>query len=533
MLRIFQVLGGLALFLYGMRMLSSGMEKIAGDKIQGLLERMTKGRLRAALFGTGVTAALQSSSLMMATMIGLINTNLMTLEQAIGMMMGDEIGTTLTAQMVAFDIDYFAYLFVAVGFVLIEFFPRNKWRDYGEIVMGFGTLFLGMNLMSDALTVLTTIPAVQGWFVTMGQNTLAGLLAGTIATAVIQSSSAVTGLAVAMGMSQVISLDGAVAILLGANIGTCATGFIASFRLSRAARQASIAQILINVIGVAIFLPFLTPFLGLVRLTSSELPRQIANAHTIFNVAVSALLFPFVGWIAWAARKLAPETEGDEEVKLTAYIDEMQFGFPSLALTEGRKELIRLGETAAEMIKRSRMGLIEDDMEAVEWVLKQEDGFVDPVTDLLENFINALMRENLSVAEQRRCFQLKNLLTDIERVGDLTEDLAEAAQKRISDKTPFSPEAMVDLDRLCTHAHKTFSYALRAFQTGDRALAQRACHLEDEFDQLYLEARQGHVERLKLGVCIPEADIIFTETLRNLERISDHADNLGISTLRN
>ena len=533
MLRFFQVLGGLALFLFGMRMLSSGMEKIAGDRIQGLLERMTKGRLRAALFGTGVTAALQSSSLMMATMIGLINTNLMTLEQAIGMMMGDEIGTTITAQIVAFDIDYFTFLFVAVGFLLVEFLPRSKWSDYGEVVMGFGILFLGMNLMSDALEVITTIPAVEKWFVAMGQNTLAGLLAGTIATAVIQSSSAVTGLAVAMGISQVISLEGAVAILLGANIGTCATGFIASFRLSRAARQASIAQILINVIGVVIFLPFLSPFIDLVRLTSSELPRQIANAHTIFNVAVSALLFPFVGWIAIAARRLAPEKKVEDEVKLTAYIDEMEFVFPSLALTEGRKELVRLGETAAQMIHNSRLGLIEGDVEAIEWVLQQEDGFIDPVTDLLENFINGLMRQNLSTAEQKRCFQLKNLLTDIERVGDLAEDLAEAAQRRISDDTPFSSDAIEDLDRLCRHAHETFSHALQAFQTGDRELAQRACIMEDEFDHLYIEAREGHIERLRVGVCAPEADILYTETLRNLERISDHADNLGISTLRN
>jgi len=195
----------------------------------------------------------------------------MTLEQAIGMMMGDEIGTTLTAQMVAFDIDNLAFLFIALGFVFMEFLPR------GKIIMGFGTLFLGMNLMSDALKVLTTIPFVQEWLVLMGQNVLAGLLAGTIVTAIVQSSSAVTGLTVAMGMSQAISLEGALAILLGANIGTCATGLIASLRLSRAAKQASIAQILINVIGVLIFLPFFSPFIKFVSMTSSELPRHHLN----------------------------------------------------------------------------------------------------------------------------------------------------------------------------------------------------------------------------------------------------------------
>ena len=362
MISSLQVLGGLTLFLFGVRMLSSGMEKIAGSKIQEWLERMTTGRLRAALFGTGVTAVMQSSSLMMATMIGLINANIMTLEQAVGMMMGDEIGTTITAQIVAFDLDNLAYLFIALGFVFIEFLPRGKWQDYGEIIMGFGTLFLGMNLMSDALKVLTTFPFVKAWLVTMGQNMFAGLLAGTIVTAIVQSSSAVTGLTVAMGMSQAITLEGATAILLGANIGTCATGLIASLRLSRAAKQASIAQILINVVGVLIFLPFFSPFTRLVSFTASELPRQIANAHTIFNVAVSAILFPFVGYIARAARWLAPE-EKEKEISLTAYIDQMQYGIPSVALTDSLKELIRIGETTAQMIEYSRMALIDRDMD--------------------------------------------------------------------------------------------------------------------------------------------------------------------------
>jgi len=530
---LLQVLGGLTLFLFGVRMLSGGMEKIAGSRIQEWLERMTATRLRAALFGTGVTATMQSSSLMMATMIGLINANLMTLEQAIGMMMGDKIGTTITAQIVAFDIDTLTYAFIALGFICIEFLSREKWRDYGEVIMGFGILFLGMNLMSGALRVLTRIPAVEMWLVTMGQNVLAGLLAGTVVTAIVQSSSAVTGLAVAMGMSQAITLEGAIAILLGANIGTCATGLIASFRLSRAARQASMAQIIINVVGVLIFLPFFSPFTRLVSLTSAELPRQIANAHTIFNVAVSAILFPFVEYIAWAARRLAPEKEKGAAAKLTAYIDEMEFAIPSVALAEALKELVRMGEMTAQMIERSRLAFIEGDLDAAQWVLEQEKGFVDPVTHVLEGFVNTLMRESLGVKQQKRCFQLKNLLTDVERVGDLAEDLAQAAQEKVNNQIQFSPAAVQDLDLLCKHAHDTYFLALRALQTSDRMLAERACRLEDEFDHLYLDARQGHIERLEAGICHPEADVLFAETLRNLERISDHADNLGISVMRN
>jgi phosphate:Na+ symporter len=530
MVSFLQVLGGLTLFLFGVRMLSGGMEKIAGDAIQDLLERMTSNRVKAALFGAIVTALLQSSSLMMATMIGLINTNLMTPQQAVGMMMGAEIGTTLTAQIVAFDKDNFVFLFIALGFICIEFLPRGKWQDYGEVIFGFCILFLGMKLMSGALKVLTTMPVVELWLVMMGQNIFAGLLAGMALTAVVQSSSAVTGLVVAMGISKVITLEGAVAIMLGANIGTCATGLIASVGLSRASRQASISQIIINVAGVLLFLPFIRPFIQLVRLTTTELPRQIANAHSIFNVVVSVILFPLVNYIALAAKKLSPEKDVSVQ-KLTAYIDYMQFKIPAVALREARKELLRMGEVTSQMIQYSRNALIKGDLGAAAWVIEKEDGFVDPVTDELETFVNRLLSENLNGNQHKRCFQIKNLITDIERVGDLTEDLAEAAQKKFELKTAFSQVANDELDELFAHAFDTYTCALHALEMTDRGLAEYACRMEDEFDHLYIDARQGHVERLEANICQPEADVIFVEALRSLERICDHADNTAISTL--
>ncbi|MBU0703353.1 MAG: Na/Pi cotransporter family protein [Chloroflexi bacterium] len=522
----------MALFLFGVRMLSTGMEKLAGNQIQEWLDRMTSKPIKGAIFGAAATALIQSSSLLMVTMIGLINANLMTLEQAIGVMMGQEIGTTLTAQIVAFKIGDFCLLFVALGFALIEFAPQRGWREYGEIILGFGILFLGMNLMSGALKSLAEMPAVATWLASMGQDIAAGVLAGTIATAVIQSSSAITGLVVAMGISGAVTLPGAIALLLSANIGTCITGLIASSRLSRSARRASIAQIIINVIGVLLFLPFISPFTTLVSRTSPNLPRQIANAHTIFNVAVSVILFPFVRYIARAANLLVPKSAEEEKPKLTAYIDERQHRLPPVALTEAVRELNRIGEVTAEMIDRGRQALVEGDTGAAQWVLEQESEFVDPVCVILEHFVNRLMQGNLSVNQQKRCFQLKSLITDIERVGDLTEDLAQAAQKKIAHNVRFSPQATEDLNQLCQHTHRTYACALQALQDGDQTLARRACRLEDELDELYLEARQGHIDRLETGICQPEANVIFIETLRNLERISDHADNLGISVMR-
>ena len=528
-----QVLGGMALFLFGVDRLSEGMEKLAGNQIQVWLDRMTNKPIKGAFFGSVATALIQSSSLLMVTMIGLINANLMTLPQAISVMLGQEIGTTLTAQIAAFKIGDFCFLFIAAGFVLIEFVRKNGWRTYGEIILGFGVLFLGMNLMSDALKILAQAPLMVTWLTFMGQNIFAGILAGTVATAIVQSSSAITGLVVAMGISNAVTLPAAVAILLGANIGTCFTGLIASLRLSRASRRASIAQILINVSGVLLFLPFLGPFASLVSSTATVLPRQIANAHTIFNIVVSVALFPFIKQIAWLSERLVPEGESVQAPTLTAYIDERQFRIPQVALREAFRELHRLGEMTAQMLDAARRAMLEQDMEAVQWVLEHEDGFVDPVCKLLDEFTNNLLQKNLSVGQQRHCFQIKNLITDIERIGDLTEDMAEAAQKRMEHQVTFSSWALADIDRLCKHAHATYICALDALRDRDRDVAHHACDLEEEFDHLYLEARQGHIQRLEEGVCTPEADVLFVEWLRNLERISDHADNLAVSVRRN
>lgn len=529
---ILQVLGGLALFLYGIQMLTRSMEKLAGNQIQVWLDRMTTTRIKAAAFGVAAAGILRSSGLVMVTMIGLINANLMTLEQAVGVMMGNEIGTTITAQIVAFDIKAFCFLFMAIGFIFIEFLPNGQWREWGEAILGFGILFLGMNLMSDALKVLAELQIVKIWLAAMGQNSLLGLFAGIITTGIIQSSSAVTGLVVAMGMSQIITLNGAIGILLGANIGSCVTGIIASARLSRGARQASVAQIVINIIGVLIFLPFVKPFAILVSHTSNDLPRQIANAHTIFNVATSAILFPFVPMIAGIARWISPEKVKKEE-KLTAFIDERQYSMPPVALTEALRELTRIGEITASMLENSRLALINTDNDFIQKVLYEEGKVVDPLCKTLERFVNTLMQEDLSIIQQQRCFQLKNLLTDIERIGDLAENLAQVAFEKKEDNVEFSQQAMGELDQLFHQAHLTYSQALLALKNKDRKMAEKVCKMEIKFDELYWHARQGHIDRMSKGVCAAEADVMYTETLRHLERISDHADNIGVSVIRN
>jgi phosphate:Na+ symporter len=508
------------------------MEKLAGEKIQRWLGKVTESRLRSAGFGMLATAFLQSSGLLMVTMIGLINANLMTVPQSIGIMLGQEIGTTITAQIVVFDIGAFRLLLVIAGFIFFEYFEKRDWKKYGEIMMGLGLIFVGMSYMSSALGHLMQYAAFSNLLVTMGQRPFVGIIAGLIVTAITQSSTAVTSMAVAMGMNQAITLEGAIGIILGANIGSCVTGFVASLGQARTARQASIAQILINVFGVLLFLPFIAHYTRLVAFTSDELPRQIANAHSIFNVVCSALLVPFVKQIARLSDWLTPVSKLPEKAKVTAYIDEMQYSVPSVALTQAARELARVGAITARMMHDSCAALIDLDESKIRSVMANEKEQVDPINKELVNFTNMLMNKDLTLAQQRRCFQIKNLLIDIERVGDMAEDIAEFAQERIDNKVVFTASAIADLQQLGQEAHQTYRLAIQAFAEDDAEKAEEVCRLESEFDRLYGRTRAAHIHRLEQGGCQPEADVIFTETLRILERISDHADNLAVSVAR-
>lgn len=532
MLGLVQILGGLALFLFGISQLSAGMEKLAGDQIQKWLDRVTNSRIKSIAFGTAATALLQSSGLLMVTMIGLVNANLMAVPQAIMVMLGQEIGTTLTAQIVAFEIGDFRLVLVILGWVFLEFFPNRDWHKYGQILMGLGIVFVGMTYMSRALILLIEIPQVADALVMMGRYPLMGVLAGILATAVTQSSTAVTSMVVAMGISNVITLPGAIGIIFGANIGSCVTGLVASLRLSAVARQTSYAQIIINVIGVLLFLPFISLYAGLIERTSPDLPRQIANAHTIFNVSVSLMLFPFVQQIAALARRMAPDEPMKRRERVTVYIDEMQYAVPAVAITEAGRELVRLGEVTAEMLELSCGALLGKDTSDAQRVLVLEDQVVDRVTNELENFVNNLLLTELTQAQHKRAFQIKNLLIDIERVGDMAEDIAIFALDKMERDIPFSDAALSELTQLSRFAHTIYSESLRAFRDSDAALALAVCNAEGEFDIMYWQVRETHIRRTKDGLCHPEANVIFTETLRLLERVSDHADNLGVSVSR-
>ncbi len=532
MITVLTILGGLALFLYGVRMLSHGMEQLAGGRIREWLDRATNHPLKASAFGFAATAVLQSSSLLMVTMIGLINANLMTLEQAIGVMMGQEIGTTLTGQLIAFRVGDIRYLAIALGLVLLEFGKERKWQSYGQIVMGFGILFTGMETMSGALGPLADTPAIGHFLATMGQTPLLGVLAGALVTALIQSSSAMTALTIAMGASNVISLPGAIGLIYGANIGTCITGFVAALRSSPSARRASVAQIIINVVGVLLFIPFIRPYSDLLLKTASSLPRQIANAHTIFNVSVSLLLFPFAKLIARLTKLIVPERTKAAKAKVTQFIDDNLLRVPAIAITELRRELAHMGQTVQQALDLSEKALLARNKDAAKAVLSLERDTIDPLYDAIEHYVDAIITDNVNADERKQCFQIKNVNVDLERVGDHAENMAEAALELMKNDVSLSKRATSDLRAIFEQARRLLESALNALQTGEPQIALQTTQLEDGMDRMTLDARQAHMKRIEDGKCNPSAGVIFVETLRNLERIGDHADNIAVGVIR-
>ena len=528
---LLQMLGGLAVLLFGIDILSTGTEQLAGQRIQTWLERATDRRLKAAAFGFVATAVLQSSSLLMVTMIGLINARLFTLEQAVGVMVGQEIGTTLTGQLIAFDLGKLLFALLVVGYGIRTFRSEKQWQAVGTAVLGLGIIFLGLETVKAGVRPLADVPQVSSWLAMMGSTPLLGVVGGALLTALIHSSAATTGLTIALGLSNAVTLPGAIALILGANIGTCFTGLTAALHSSLSARRASVAQILINLFGVALFLPFIYPFADFLSRTSPNLGRQIANAHSIFNIVVSTIVFPLVPVVVRAATALVPGEE-KEPLRLTQFLDDNLLVVPAIALAQATKEVIRTGRLTVEMVEWSRDALLKSDEAKIDGILQREDEQIDALCRITEQYIDTLTRGPVAEGERERCFELKHAITDIERVADMSVNLAQAGQERVRDQVKFSPEGEAEVARFHTLACQNWTLAVAALESRDKAAAQRVRDVENEIDVMEKELRESHRRRLEAGVCSPGADILFVETLRNLERIGDHADNLATSVLK-
>ncbi len=526
---VFGIIGGLALFLYGITLLSSGLQKAAGEKLKELIERLTNNKIKAVGVGAIVTAIIQSSSITTVTLVGLINAGLISLEQAIPIIMGANIGTTVTAQLIAFKIGGFALPVIAIGFAINILAKKPAHKYVGQIILGFGLLFLGMTTMSSGVKPLRSDPAMLSMLQSFGAVPGLGILAGAGFTAIIQSSSATSGLVIAMASEQLLDLNAAIAIIIGANIGTCITVLLASFGATLTSKRAALSHIIFNLIGAAIFFVLFVPFAQLVSVTAADLPRQIANAHLIFNVSSTLIMLPFVGLFAFAVKKILPgkEIEIDGGVK---YLDERVLNAPSIAIGQAEKEALRMGQLALSTLEDSYTAFRKNDLKLVKIVEKKEDA-IDLLDNAIELFLTKVTQRELSREQSGKAGALVHAISDIERVSDHANNIGELAEIKAREKSVFSKKAQLELEELFKKSIDSYRKAIFVMANKDKKIAAQVFALEQEIDGLTKQFEQNHFDRLKSKKCDPEAGIVFIEVLRNLERISDHAHNISMATI--
>jgi phosphate:Na+ symporter len=525
----FGVAGGLALFLFGLYKLSDSLKKVVGERIEKLLAKMTNNPVKGAFFGALTAASLQSSGLTMVILMGLINAGVLSLGQGIGVMLGGEIGTTLTAQIVASKVGTIFFPIIAAGF-LLSFIPKNKkYRNIGQVILSVGLVYLGMNIMTSSIQPLQEEPALKSFLFSLGQFPLYGLVGGLLITGLFNSSTALMGLVISLGMNNMITIEAAIAIILGANIGSCFTGIIASFGSSTSAKRLSIAQLAINIIGALMFFPFITYFTNLVVWTSADLPRQIANAHTIFNITVTLVMLPLVGALVSLVTKLLPG-EDFRMKRGTEFIDEKLLTAPSIALSQAEKEVLRMGNLANVMLDKATFALQEGQKENIAKVMELE-GVVDEIHDSIEKFLDDNRFASLNEKELKKLAYLKHSATDIERVADHANYLAELAEKKQKNNLAFSKEAKEELATMCEKTKLIYGKAMVALESENEQAVKEVKELENEMDRLHRLYEANHMRRLEYKLCEPIVGLIFVDALRNLERIGDHSADIANTTL--
>lgn len=520
-------LGGIALFMYGMQLMGDGLQKAAGAKLQKILEAMTGVLAMGILLGAVVTAVLQASGATTVMTVGLVNAGLLTLKQGFGIIMGANIGTTMTAQLIAFKLSDYITILIFIGFLIQLLAKKSRNKYLGQVMLGFGILMLGMDMMGNAVMPLRNYPGFVDFIEHFSNNPLLGIFIGMFMTVIIQSSSATIGILIAMAGQGLIPLEGAIPVLLGDNIGTCITAVLASLRANITAKRVAAAHVMFNVIGSIIFVTFMPWFIKLVIHISpdGDIVRQIANAHSSFNILNTLLFMPFVNQFIHLVEKIVP---GKAEIisMRPVYLDSNMLSTPSIAISLAVKEVVRMGNLARKDV-RLGMELIQNfDEQKLKYVLEHE-----PVVDALErditDYLTKMSSTEISDALSARHTGLLHACNDIERIGDHGETLAKKARMIYEDNVKFSPQAKAELLQLGEMVLHASERALEALEKNDKEIAADAIRLCREVKHYQKEIRKTHIVRLNEGICNPVTGFVMMELLINMKRVADHSKNIG------
>lgn len=516
--------GGLGLFLLGIQLMADGLQKAAGERMRRLLELFTSRPLTAVLTGAAVTALLQSSSTTTVMMVGFVNSGLMTLSQAIGTIMGANIGTTITAQIVSFDIYVLSLPLVGVGALLYYFANKKIYRYVGKGLLGFGLLLMGLSTMSTSVDPVKEYEPFLHLLVTLGRNPLLGILAGTLFTVLVQSSSATTGLVIAFSWQGILSLPAGLALIVGANLGTCITVILASLKSSLTAKRAALGHVLFNAFGVLLFIIFRKPFTSLVLTTGHTVARQIANAHTLFNVITTLILFPLLPQFVKLVTRIVPGKDVVIEMK-PQFLDERLIETPG-ALLSAQKEAVRMGTLALDMVEQAVLAFVQGQINLLDQI-EQREAVVNSLEKAITAYLAKANQYSMDEGQARSVVNLMHVVNDIERMGDHAINIAELAEVRESGKLELSPTAVHELQNMYEEVNRISRKAMDALSHNDTEKARLLVADDDLVDALEKEYRTNHIDRLNQGLCQPEIGVLFLDMVSNLERVADHATNIA------
>ncbi len=517
------IIGGLGLFIYGMQQMSHGLQATAGDRLKGIMESLTESRVKAILVGALTTAIIQSSSVTTTILVGFVNAGILSFVQAVGVIMGANIGTTITAQLIALKIDKLALPAIGIGFGIYFLAKRTRTKNIGLILLGFGMLFLGLNIMKETVKFLRTSPWLTETLLSLSDHPIYGVLAGIIVTVSVQSSSASIGLLLSLAAGGLLSIDAAIPILLGDNIGTCITALLASIGTNTSAKRTAMAHVLFNVIGTVIVLLLLPLYKKIILLTATDISHQIANAHTLFNVLNTLLFFPFVHYLILAVEKIVKKGDDDEEKRTN--LDERLLVTPVLAQEQVKNEIDYIGRTVTKMYDWSFRILTEKKFELEKKVLKKES-VVDLLQKEITHYLVLLSKGELTTHQSQVYSAYMHMVGDLERIGDHAENLSKLAMRIIDSNQPLTEDAMKEISELNSLTRNFLQKALNALAAGSPMDLNEANSCEDSIDNMVHRMKKRHIERLNKDQCSVYAGLIFMDLLHNYEKIGDHTLNI-------
>jgi len=548
---LFSLFGGLGMFLYGMTVMSDGMQKAASSKMSKFLNIVTENRVMAVILGAGITALVQSSSATTVMVVGFVNAGILNLSQSVGIIMGANIGTTITAWMVSltqvsgsalsiFKPEFFAPLLVGFGSFRLLFGKKGNDDLLADFCVGVGLIFIGLEFMSSAVSPYANSPIFSRAFQIMGGNPILGILAGAVVTGLIQSSAASVSILQTLALSGAVPRAAGFYITLGQNIGTCVTAMISSAGASRTAKRAAMIHLLFNVTGAVLFgiliflmsLPFANFFQG--RLS----PVEISLFHTIFNISCTIVLYPFADLLVALSGKLVLETKKDKEEaenpnhytevekSLIQHLDLRILESPAIAIAAAKSEVVNMARITEENIHHATDILLEEKTEEIPEIFKQEK-VIDNMQKLLTEYLIHIGNLSLNEMQKLEVNNMFNTITDIERAGDHAENIAEQAQFAEEHAISFSEIGQDDIRKISKTVVESFHASIEAFEKNDLDMVVKTAHLEDQVDEMEEDMRETHIERLNSGACAPQAGVVFLDVISDLERISDHADNIA------